>query len=225
VDAMILRDDMVERQLAGRGIRDRRVLEAMRDIPRDRFVEEALAPRAYEDGPLSIGVGQTISQPYIVALMTEALGLVGSEHVLEVGTGSGYGAAVLGRLAREVYTVERHPILADQAALRLASLGFVNVHVLTGDGTLGLPEQAPFEAIVVTAAGPRVPPALLEQLAVGGRIVIPVGEHPDHQRLQRIDRQSRVQFQATDLGGVAFVPLVGAEGWRSERRPLGRERG
>ena len=215
-DVALLREDMVERQIAARGVRDRRVLAAMREIPRDRFVEPALAPRAYEDGPLAIGIGQTISQPYIVALMSEALGLVGTERVLEVGTGSGYGAAVLGRLAREVYTIERHPMLADRAASRLAGLGFCNVHVIVGDGTLGLPEQAPFEAVVVTASGPRVPPALLEQLAIGGRIVIPVGEHPDHQRLMRIDRQSRVQYEATDLGGVAFVPLVGAEGWEQK---------
>jgi protein-L-isoaspartate(D-aspartate) O-methyltransferase len=133
-----------------------------------------------------------------------------------VGTGSGYGAAVLGRLAREVYTIERHPLLADRAAARLAGLGFCNVHVIVGDGTLGLPEQAPFEAVVVTASGPRVPPALLEQLTIGGRIVIPVGEHTDHQRLMRIDRRSRVQYQAADLGGVAFVPLVGAEGWEQQ---------
>jgi protein-L-isoaspartate(D-aspartate) O-methyltransferase len=212
-DVALLREDMVERQIAARGIRDRRVLDAMREIPRDRFVDPALADRAYEDSPLTIGIGQTISQPYIVALMSEALGLVGTERVLEIGTGSGYGAAVLGRLAREVYTVERHPALADRAAWRLAGLGFCNVHVTVGDGTLGLPEQAPFEAVVVTAAGPRVPPALLDQLAIGGRIVIPVGEHQDHQRLIRIDRRSRVQYQATDLGGVAFVPLVGAEGW------------
>jgi protein-L-isoaspartate(D-aspartate) O-methyltransferase len=215
-DVALLRDDMVERQIAARGVRDRRVLAAMREIPRDRFVEPALALRAYEDGPLAIGIGQTISQPYIVALMSEALGLVGTERVLEVGTGSGYGAAVLGRLAREVYTIERHPMLADRAASRLAGLGFCNVHVIVGDGTLGLPEQAPFEAVVVTASGPRVPPALLEQLAIGGRIVIPVGEHPDHQRLMRIDRQSRVQYEAADLGGVAFVPLVGAEGWEQK---------
>jgi protein-L-isoaspartate(D-aspartate) O-methyltransferase len=215
-DVALLREDMVERQIAARGVRDRRVLAAMREIPRDRFVEPALAPRAYEDGPLAIGIGQTISQPYIVALMSEALGLVGTERVLEVGTGSGYGAAVLGRLAREVYTIERHPMLADRAASRLAGLGFCNVHVIVGDGTLGLPEQAPFEAVVVTASGPRVPPALLEQLAIGGRIVIPVGEHPDHQRLMRIDRQSRVQYAAADLGGVAFVPLVGAEGWEQK---------
>ena len=216
-DATFLRDEMVERQIAARGVHDRRVLEAMREIPRDRFVEPELAQRAYEDAPLSIGMGQTISQPYIVALMTEAMGLVGTEKVLEVGTGSGYGAAVLGRLAREVHTIERHPLLADRAASRLAGLGFCNVHVTVGDGTLGLADQAPFEAVVVTAAGPRVPQALLEQLSIGGRIVIPVGEHPDHQRLMRIDRLSRIQYQATDLGGVAFVPLVGAEGWQNER--------
>jgi protein-L-isoaspartate(D-aspartate) O-methyltransferase len=210
------RDFMVERQIAGRGVLDRRVLSAMREIPRERFVGGDLVRRAYEDSPLSIGSGQTISQPYIVALMAEALGLVGSERVLEVGTGSGYGAAVLGRLAREVYTIERHASLAELAAERLAREGFVNVHVVVGDGTLGLREAGPFEAIVVTAAGPRVPQPLLEQLTVGGRLVIPVGEQTDHQRLLRIDRHSEVQYRATDLGGVAFVPLVGAEGWQNE---------
>ncbi len=214
-----LRQEMVERQIAARGVRDRRVLEAMRDVPRDRFVDPALAGRSYDDVPLSIGSGQTISQPYIVALMCEALGLVGSERVLEIGTGSGYGAAVLGRLAEEVYTVERHPELADRAASRLASLGFINVHVVVGDGTLGLPGRAPYAAIVVTAAGPRVPGALLDQLEIGGRLVIPVGEETERQRLLRIDRQSQTHFHSTDLGGVAFVPLVGAEGWQREREP------
>src|SRR6185295_13833809 len=149
--ASLLRQEMVERQIAARGVRDRRVLQAMREVPRDRFGDAALAGRSYDDVPLAIGSGQTISQPYIVALMCEALGLVGTERVLEIGTGSGYGAAVLGRLAREVYTIERHPELADVAAARLASLGFINVHVAVADGTLGLLERAPYEAIVVTA--------------------------------------------------------------------------
>lgn len=218
MDTSALREEMVERQIAARGVSDRRVLEAMREIPREKFVDPSLTAFAYEDAPLAIGSGQTISQPYIVALMTEALGLVGSERVLEVGTGSGYGAAVLGRLARDVYTIERHPELARAAANRLAALGYCNVHVVEGDGTLGLPEHAPFEAIVVTAAGPRVPPALIEQLAVGGRIVIPVavGDR-DRQRLVRIDRQSRSIYRESDLGAVAFVPLVGAEGWAPVR--------
>jgi protein-L-isoaspartate(D-aspartate) O-methyltransferase len=212
VDASALREQMVERQIAARGVSDRRVLAAMREVPREKFVIPSLAAHAYEDGPLSIGSGQTISQPYIVALMSEALNLVGSERVLEVGTGSGYGAAVLGRLARDVYSIERHPELAQAAAARLAALDFCNVHVVEGDGTLGLAEHAPFEAIVVTAAGPRVPQALLEQLTVGGRIVIPVGD-ADGQRLVRVDRQSSLLYRESDLGGVAFVPLVGAEGW------------
>jgi protein-L-isoaspartate(D-aspartate) O-methyltransferase len=212
-DTTLLRREMVERQIAARGVRDRRVLAAMREIPRDRFVNPELVGRAHDDVPLAIGNGQTISQPYIVALMCEAMGLVGTERVLEVGTGSGYGAAVLGRLAREVYSIERHPDLAELAAARLASLGFINVHVAVGDGTLGLAERAPFEAIVVTASGPKVPAALLDQLAVGGRLVIPVGDESDRQRLLRIDRHSATHFRSTDLGGVAFVPLVGAEGW------------
>jgi protein-L-isoaspartate(D-aspartate) O-methyltransferase len=223
-DASALRQDMVERQIAARGVRDRRVLEAMREVPRDRFVEPALAGRSYDDVPLSIGSGQTISQPYIVAVMCESLGLVGSERVLEIGTGSGYGAAVLGRLAREVYTIERHPELAERAAARLAGLGFINVHVAVGDGTLGLPERAPYEAIVVTAAGPKVPAALLDQLEIGGRLVIPVGDETERQRLLRIDRRSQTHFHSTDLGGVAFVPLVGAEGWQRDRQDDPRER-
>jgi protein-L-isoaspartate(D-aspartate) O-methyltransferase len=205
---------MVERQIAARGVRDHRVLEAMRSVPRERFVQRALDPRAYDDVPLGIGGGQTISQPYVVALMCEALGLSGNEKVLEVGTGSGYGAAVLGQLASEVHTIERRPDLAEEAAARLALLGFVNVHVARGDGTLGLPEQAPFEAIVVTAGGPRVPPSLLAQLTVGGRLVIPVGD-PDGQHLLRIDRIAPHRYEQHDLGPVSFVPLVGADGWSS----------
>jgi protein-L-isoaspartate(D-aspartate) O-methyltransferase len=204
---------MVVRQIEARGVHDRRVLAAMREVPRERFIEPALDARAYQDAPLGIGGGQTISQPYIVALMAEALGLVGSEKVLEVGTGSGYGAAVLGRLARDVYTIERREDLAALATARLAALGFANVHVVIGDGTLGLSEQAPFEAIVVTAAGPQVPPGLVAQLAVGGRLVIPVGA-ADQQRLLRIDRFAPERYEQHDLGPVSFVPLVGAAGWR-----------
>jgi protein-L-isoaspartate(D-aspartate) O-methyltransferase len=204
---------MVEQQIAARGVRDRRVLAAMGEVPRERFIERALGERAYEDVPLGIGGGQTISQPYVVALMCEALGLVGTEKVLEVGTGSGYGAAVLGKLARDVYTIERREELATAAAGRLAALGFDNVHVEQGDGTLGLPEQAPFEAIVVTAAGPRVPAPLLAQLTVGGCLVIPVGD-PERQRLLRIDHLGPDRFGQHDLGPVSFVPLVGEEGWR-----------
>jgi protein-L-isoaspartate(D-aspartate) O-methyltransferase len=204
---------MVAQQIGARGVRDPRVLEAMLEVARERFVAPALVDRAYEDAPLGIGGGQTISQPYVVALMCEALGLVGSEKVLEVGTGSGYGAAVLGRLARDVYTIERVPDLAATAATRLAALGYVNVHVTEGDGTLGLPEQAPFEAIVVTAAGPHVPPDLLAQLGVGGRLVIPVGD-ADRQHLLRIDRIAGERFHERNLGPVSFVPLVGEAGWR-----------
>jgi protein-L-isoaspartate(D-aspartate) O-methyltransferase len=225
LDPATLRAEMVEKQIAARGVRDRRVLAAMREIPRERFLDASLAGRAYEDAPVGIGIGQTISQPYIVAVMSEALGLVGTERVLEIGTGSGYAAAILGCLAREVYTIERHPPLAEAAAARLASLGFVHVHVVQGDGTLGLIERAPFEAIVVTAAGPRVPSSLLNQLAVGGRIVMPVGEDPEHQRLLRVDRQSAGEYVSTDLGSVAFVPLVGAEGFRSEEAAFSSRRG
>lgn len=217
IDTRVLRNEMVERQIAARGVRDRRVLAAMRDVPRDRFVDPALADRAHEDGPLDIGLAQTISQPYIVALMSEALALTGSERVLEVGTGSGYGAAVLGRLAREVYTIERHAPLAAQATARLAALGFTNVHVELGDGSLGLPAQAPFDAIAVTAAGPRIPRALLTQLAIGGRLIMPVGAPGENQRLRRLDRRGPEEFVPLDLGAVSFVPLVGAEGWPGPR--------
>jgi protein-L-isoaspartate(D-aspartate) O-methyltransferase len=213
VEASGRRELMVDRQIAARGVRDHRVLAAMREVPRERFIERELDEHAYEDAPLGIGGGQTISQPYVVALMCEALGLVGTEKVLEVGTGSGYGAAVLGKLARDVYTIERRPELAALAAGRLAALGYSNVHVVEGDGSLGLPEQEPFEAIVVTAGSPRVPRPLLQQLATGGCLVIPVGAS-EQQRLLRIDRTTPDHYQEQDLGPVSFVPLLGAEGWR-----------
>ncbi len=203
---------MVTEQIQARGVRDPRVLVALRAVPRHLFVPPEQQRWAYADGPLPIGHGQTISQPYIVARMSELLGLQGDEKVLEVGTGSGYQAAILGHLAREVHTVERVPQLAQQAAERLAALGLENVHVHIGDGTLGWPAAAPYDAILVAAAAPRVPPALLEQLAVGGRLVIPVGDRY-HQVLERWTRHAPDRVQVERFEPVAFVPLIGQEGW------------
>jgi protein-L-isoaspartate(D-aspartate) O-methyltransferase len=204
---------MIETRIAPGGVRDPAVLAAMGRVPRERFVPDRLAPYAYEDEPLPIGEGQTISQPYIVALMTEALRLAPGDRVLEIGTGSGYAAAVLAEIAAEVYTIERLPSLAEAARRRLAALGYANVHVRCGDGTLGWPEHAPYDAIVATAGGPEVPPALLDQVAIGGRLVIPVGASPWAQRLVRVVRAAAADYGYEDLGGVAFVPLIGAQGW------------
>jgi protein-L-isoaspartate(D-aspartate) O-methyltransferase len=207
------RERMVTTQIEARGITEPLVLEAMRAVPRERFVPAALARFAYDDGPLPIGEGQTISQPYIVAVMTRAAGLKPCARALEIGTGSGYGAAVLSRIAAEVYTVERVGALAAAARDRLARLGYANVHVREGDGSLGWAEHAPYDAIVVTAGGPHVPPALLSQLAVGGRLIMPVGLGARHQRLMRVTRTDTQEYQYEDLEEVAFVPLIGAEGW------------
>ena len=206
------RERMVEEQLIRRGIVDERVLEAMRRVPRHLFVPEHLRHLAYRDSPLPIGEGQTISQPYIVALMTQALELKGSEKVLEIGTGSGYQAAILSLLAREVYTVERILSLARRAERILARLGYTNVRVKVGDGSLGWPEHAPYEAIIVTAATEQVPPPLREQLADGGRLVAPVGGRWS-QTLIRLRRRGD-QFVREHLTAVVFVPLVGEYGWR-----------
>lgn len=211
----IERERMVAHQIKLRGVRDPRVLEAMRTIPRHRFVDPEYQEYAYEDGPLPIGSGQTISQPYIVALMTDLLKLTGSEKVLEVGTGSGYQAAVLGQLACEVHTIERHAGLARFAARLLEDLKLENVHVHVGDGSLGLPEYAPFDRIIVTAAAPRVPQALKDQLADGGCMVIPVGRRGE-QWLERWVRQGdTLDFDA--VLPVAFVPLIGEQGWEDKQ--------
>lgn len=211
-----LRREMVDYQIAARGVRDPRVLEALRTVPRESFVPERLAEFAYEDTPLPIDAEQTISQPYIVALMAEALELSPGDRVLEVGAGSGYAAAVLGRLVDEVRAIERHRVLAEQAARRMERLGYSNVHVVHGDGTLGLPEHAPYDAIVVAAGGPDVPPALVDQLAPGGRLVIPIGPDPRLQELVRIRKDERGGFSRENLGGVRFVPLVGVQGWQED---------
>jgi protein-L-isoaspartate(D-aspartate) O-methyltransferase len=207
---------MVTASIEARGISEPCVLKAMREVPRHLFVPAEVADFAYADSPLPIGEEQTISQPYVVALMTQALRLSPEDRVLEVGTGSGYGAAVLSRVGREVYSIERHPSLAGQATETLARLGYANVHVLCGDGALGLPSFAPYDAISVTAAARSVPEAHLWQLAPGGRLVIPVGGKSD-QELLRITRLADGGFAREDLGGVRFVPLiVGAGGAQSQ---------
>ena len=206
------RERMVQRQLAGRGVHDARVLEAMRAVPREAFVGEDLREFAYEDAPLPIEAGQTISQPYIVGYMLEAAAVGARDRVLEVGAGSGYAAAVLGRLAARVYAIERHPELGALARRRLAALGLDNVEVRVGDGSTGWPEAAPFDAILVAAGAPEVPDALRSQLAIGGRLVMPVGD-AQSQTLVRIVRRSENTFDEEDLGGVRFVPLIGAGGW------------
>ncbi len=225
MDYSQLRGTMVEQQIAARGVRSEAVLNALRKVPRELFLPERLREFAYDDAPLPIEAAQTISQPYIVALMTEALALKGGENVLEIGTGSGYAAAVLAEIAGEVYTVERIEQLADTAALRLADLGYKNVHVRHGDGTLGWPEHAPYDAIIVAAGGPQIPDTLKRQLKVGGRLVIPVGADQRAQELVRVTRSSNSNFKTEDIADVRFVPLVGQEGWLPEESPfLQRER-
>jgi protein-L-isoaspartate(D-aspartate) O-methyltransferase len=209
------RSKLVKRDLAARGIIDDRVLAAVASVHRERFVPAELAEFAYEDRPLPIGSGQTISQPYIVALMAQAAEITPSDKVLEVGTGSGYGAAVLGQLALEVWTIERHARLAKAANLLLNAEGVDNVHVTFGDGTLGLPKEAPFDAIVVTASGPGVPAALRDQLAEGGRLILPTGARKRGQSLLRV-RRTDGEYQSDDLGPVRFVPLIGRQGWNPD---------
>lgn len=206
------RKQMVAEQLSRRDIYDPRVLDAMRSVPRHLFVPPEQRHLAYRDGPLPIGSGQTISQPYIVALMTQLLELQGNEKVLEVGTGSGYQAAVLGCLAEDVHTIERHTNLAGRAVRALDELGYHNVHVHVGDGTQGLAEFAPYQAILVTAAAPKTPRTLLEQLTEGGRLVIPVGAQ-FNQMLMRWQREGPAYHREV-LVPVAFVPLRGEHGWR-----------
>jgi len=206
------RAEMIEKQLRRRGITDAAVLLAMMQVQRHEFVPEELRSRAYEDLPLPIGGGQTISQPYIVAAMTAALHLLPGDRVLEIGTGCGYHAAVISRLAKDVFTIERRPELASSASARLARLGYANAHVHCGDGTLGLLELAPFDAILVAAAAPAVPKPLLAQLADGGRMILPVGD-TEHQELQLIERRGDA-FPAKMLEGCRFVPLLGYHGWQ-----------
>jgi protein-L-isoaspartate(D-aspartate) O-methyltransferase len=208
----VQRKSMVRDQIERRGIRDPLVLEAMRAVPRDKFVPEEQRQWAYSDGALRIGMEQTISQPYIVALMTELMALKGGETVLEVGTGSGYQAAVLAQIAGQVHTIERHASLAQDAQDRLESLDIDNVQVHIGDGTLGLPQFAPYQAIIVTAAAPKAPDSLLEQLAVGGRLVLPVGGR-NRQNLE-IWQHKGTRFNKETHTAVVFVPLLGDQGWK-----------
>jgi len=204
---------MVAQQLERRGIRDQRVLEAMATIPREAFVPHAPAPVAYDDRALPIEQGQTISQPYIVARMTELLGVEPGDRVLEIGTGSGYQAAVLATLGARVLSIERHETLARGARERLGSLGIEGVEVRVGDGSIGDPGGAPWDGIIVTAGAPSIPDALREQLAIGGRLVIPVGPRRD-QELIVVERRSPTEWQETSDGAVVFVPLLGEAGWQ-----------
>ena len=212
-DLDMRREIMIERDLKGRGIHNPAVLAAMREVPREEFVPADFVERAYEDYPLSIDEGQTISQPYMVAYMAESLELSPVDRVLEIGTGSGYSAAVLSSLVAEVYTVERYATLAESAGERLRRLGYDNIRILVSDGTLGWPENAPYNAIVVTAGAPRVPAPLLKQLVIGGRLVIPVGQNRLVQSLIRVRRVKEDEYLEESLMAVQFVPLIGAAGW------------
>lgn len=203
---------MVTEHLRRRDIIDPRVLMAMATVPRHEFVPPELVEHAYDDAPLPIGAEQTISQPYVVAWTAQALAVGPRDRVLEIGTGSGYAAAVLGVLAAEVDTIERIEVLARSAREVLERLGFSNVHVHHADGTLGWPEGAPYDAIAVAAGAPQPPQALLDQLAIGGRLVLPIGP-PDHQQLVRIIRRGETTFEELTLGDVRFVPLLGEQGW------------
>lgn len=207
-----LREHMVRTQLIPRGIKDERVLNAMRKVPRHFFVDESMHFRAYDDMALSIGESQTISQPYMVAVMTELLELKGNERVLEVGTGSGYQAAILAELAKEVYTIDRIEGLARRAESRLHSLGYDNVHVRVGDGTLGWPEEAPFDGIIVTAGTPKIPDPLADQLSEGGILVAPVGDRFS-QQLMKI-RKTKGEIKGGYHTPCVFVPLIGKYGWQ-----------
>jgi len=215
-DFTVARRRMVEGQVIARGVTDERVIDAMLKVPRHKFVEEAFENQAYQDAPLPIGEKQTISQPYMVAVMSEALNLTGVETVLEVGTGSGYQAAVLALLADRVFSLERIPSLARRARKVLDDCGFSKVNIRVADGTQGWREMAPFDAIVVTAGAPEVPREYLVQLVVGGRLVIPVGDR-DSQVLMRITRTGESEYKEERLLGCRFVPLIGSHGWQDER--------
>lgn len=204
---------MVEQQLIKRGIKDSRVLSAILKVPRDKYVPEEMFSSAYEDSPLSIGCGQTISQPYIVALMTELLALTGTEKVLEVGTGSGYQTAILAELSAEVYSVERIEKLAHLAQKRLEDFDYRNIHIFVGDGTCGWPEFQPYDAVIVTAAAPDIPAALVSQMNDHARMIIPVGSR-SLQTLMLVEKQGK-NIIKKDMGGCVFVPLIGKEGWKA----------
>lgn len=218
------REEMVRKQVIARGVVDRHVLAAMREVPREVFVGDRYHEFAYEDSPLPIEEGQTISQPYIVALMIEAAHVRPGDNVLEVGAGSGYASAVLSRIAQHVHALEWHRPLADVARSRLRRLGYRNVTVLQGDGSIGCPAHAPFDVIIVSAGGPDVPEPLLRQLCIGGRLIIPVGHEPRTQELLKIERTGENQFERESLGQVRFVPLIGTEGWAADGRPIAAQR-
>ena len=213
-DFAALREAMVDGQIAGRGLRDAPLLAAMREVPREAFVPAAVRAFAYEDGPLPIEAGQTISQPYIVALMIAAAGVAPGSRVLEIGAGSGYAAAVLSRIAGTVIAIERHGVLAGLAAARMAALGYTNVRIVTGDGSAGWPNDAPYDAILAAASGRHVPETLKRQLKVGGSLVMPIGAPGDMQVLVKVVREGDDVWTQENLGAVRFVPLIGEEGWR-----------
>lgn len=215
-----MRERMVRHQIAGRGVTSEAVLAAMRKVPRERFLPQGQGLFAYDDSPLPIGEGQTISQPYIVAYMAEGLDLKEDAKVLEIGAGSGYAAAVLAEIAAEVYTIERIEPLAAMAKKSLEELDYDNVHVQHGDGTLGWPEHAPFDGILVSAGAPDIPETLKQQLKIGGRLVIPVGKGMSYQQLICVTRVAEDRFETEDLLAVRFVPLVGEKGWSSEYESL-----
>lgn len=213
-----LRERMVERQIAARGIRDPRLLDAFRQVPREAFVSAEQGDRAYGDHPLSIGQGQTISQPYIVALMIAAAQIGPGDHVLEVGAGSGYAAAVISRIVRQVIAIERKHELVEDARMRIARLGYDNITLVEGDGTRGWPKAAPYDAILAAAAGSEVPEALVDQLVSGGRLVMPIGSRAWTQQLVKLTKLGDGRTERENLGEVRFVPLIGDHGW-SEVRP------
>lgn len=215
-DYTISRRRMVEEQVIARGVTDPRVIDAMLKVPRHKFVEEALAGKAYQDAPLPIGEKQTISQPYMVAVMSEALMLDGSERVLEVGTGSGYQAAVLALLADRVFSLERIPSLARRARKILDDNGFSKVNIRLADGTVGWQGMGPFDGIIVTAGAPKVPQEYLDQLSLGGRLIIPVGDR-ESQILMRITRVGEAEYKEEKMLGCRFVPLIGNQGWKQEK--------
>ena len=213
-----LRERMVERQIAARGIRDPALLDAFRQVPREEFVSPEYGCQAYGDHPLRIEAGQTISQPYIVALMIDAAGIKAGDRVLEVGAGSGYAAAVISRIAGEVIGIERQCELVEVARRRIERLGYGNVMIVEGDGTRGWPDGAPYDAILAAASGSHVPPPLIEQLAPGGRLVMPLGGQGWIQQLVKVTKRPDGSLDTEDLGGVRFVPLIGEEGWAESGR-------
>ena len=213
-------EQLLFEQIEARGVRDPMVLAAMRAVPREYFVPEALRGDAYADTALPIGAGQTISQPYIVAFMLEALALRGGDKVLEIGAGSGYAAAVLSKIANDVFAIERIDSLARRAVENLTEAGCDNVRVRHGDGTEGWPEEAPFDAILVSAGAPDLPTSLMRQLAIGGRLVVPIGSSPRYQDLVRIVRVSAEEYDRENIAEVRFVPLIGKEGWHDDHQTI-----